>query len=80
MASVESRLNLSGTSSQDSERCSSAVSVNDLLSDLGEAPETFTRRILDMSMFDDIPVERKTMKENARQMLKSSLEMQRNLV
>ena len=28
--------------------------VNDLLSDLGEAPETFTGRILFMSMFNDI--------------------------
>ena len=28
--------------------------VNDLLSDLGEAPETFTERILFMSMFNDI--------------------------
>ena len=28
--------------------------VNDLLSDLGEAPEAFTGRILFMSMFNDI--------------------------
>ena len=28
--------------------------VNDLLSDLGETPETFTGRILFMSMFNDI--------------------------
>ena len=28
--------------------------INDLLSDLGETPETFTRRILFMSMFNDI--------------------------
>ena len=33
--------------------------VNDLLSDLGEAPETFTRRILFMSMFNDISCDRK---------------------
>ena len=33
--------------------------VNDLLSDLGEAPETFTGRILFMSMFNDISFDRK---------------------
>ena len=33
--------------------------VNDLLSDLGEAPETFTGRILFMSMFNDISCDRK---------------------
>ena len=33
--------------------------VNDLLSDLGEAPEIFTRRILFMSMFNDIFCDRK---------------------
>ena len=37
--------------------------VNDLLSDLGEAPETFTRRILFMSMFNDISCDRKGNKE-----------------
>ena len=59
--SMESRLNSSGTSSQNSHRCSSAV--NDLLSDLGEAPETFTGRILFMSMFKDIFCDRKGNKE-----------------
>ena len=33
--------------------------VNDLLSDLGEAPETFTGRILFMSMFNDMSCDRK---------------------
>ena len=37
--------------------------VNDLLSDLGEAPETFTGRILFMSMFNDISCDREGNKE-----------------
>ena len=37
--------------------------VNDLLSDLGETPETFTGRILFMSMFNDISCDRKVNKE-----------------
>ena len=37
--------------------------VNDPLSDLGEAPETFTGRILCMSMFNDISCDRKCNKE-----------------
>ena len=37
--------------------------INDLLSDLGETPETFTRRILFMSMFNDISCDRKGTKE-----------------
>ena len=37
--------------------------VHDLLSDLGEAPETFTGRILYMSMFNDISCDRKGNKE-----------------
>ena len=37
--------------------------INDLLSDLGEAPETFTGRILFMSMFNDISCDRKGNKE-----------------
>ena len=60
---MESRQNSSGTSSQDSQRCSSAVKINDLLSDLGEAPETFTERILLMPMFNDISCDRKGNKE-----------------
>ena len=54
MVSMESRLNSSGTSSQDSQRCSFCGKINDLLSNLGETPETFTGRILFMSMFNDI--------------------------
>ena len=49
-----SRLNSSGTSSQDSQRCNSAVKVTDLLSRLGETPKTFTERILFVSMSNDI--------------------------
>ena len=37
--------------------------VNDLLSDLGKTPETFTGRILFMSMFNDISCVRKGNKE-----------------
>ena len=37
--------------------------VNDLLSDLGQTPETFTGRILFMSMFNDISCDRKCNKE-----------------
>ena len=37
--------------------------VNDLLSDLGEAPEIFTGRVLFMSMFNDISCDRKGNKE-----------------
>ena len=37
--------------------------VTDLLSNLGETPETFTRRILFMSMFNDISCDRKGNKE-----------------
>ena len=37
--------------------------INDLLSDLGETPETFTGRILFMSMFNDISCDRKGNKD-----------------
>ena len=37
--------------------------VNDLLSDLGETPKTFTGRILFMSMFNDISCDRKDNKD-----------------
>ena len=58
MLSMESRLNSSGTSSQDStlQLCDK---INDLLSNLGQTPETFTGRILFMSMFNDISCDRK---------------------
>ena len=63
MLSMESRLNSSGTSSQDSQRCSSSGKINDLLSDTGQTPETFTGRILFMSMFNDISCDRKGNKD-----------------
>ena len=37
--------------------------INDLLSDLGQTPETFTGRILYMSMFNDISCDRKGNKD-----------------
>ena len=37
--------------------------INDLLSDLGQTPETFTGRILLMSMFNDISCDRKSNKD-----------------
>ena len=37
--------------------------INDLLSELGQTPETFTGRILSMSMFNDISCDRKGKKE-----------------
>ena len=37
--------------------------INDLLSDLGQTPETFTGRILFMSMFNDISCDRKGSKD-----------------
>ena len=39
--------------------------INDLLSDLGQTPETFTGRILFMSMFNDISCGRKGNKEES---------------
>ena len=42
--------------------------INDLLSDLGQTPETFTGRILFMSMFNDISCDRKDKKMNVWQM------------
>ena len=39
------------------------VKINDLLSDLGQTPETFTGRILFMSMFNDISCDRKGNKD-----------------
>ena len=51
---MESRLKIF---SQDSQRCSSEVT--DLLSRLGETPETFTGRTLFMSMFTDISCDKK---------------------
>ena len=63
MLSTESRLNSSGTFSQLSQRCSSVIKINDLLSNLGQTPATFTGRILFMSMFNDISCDRKGNKD-----------------
>ena len=69
--SMESRLNSSGTSSQDSQRCSSVVKSIIYWGDLGQTPETFTVRILFMSMFIDIFCDKKTPKMNVSQMPES---------
>ena len=37
--------------------------ISDLLSDLGQTPETFTGRIIFMSMFTDISCDRKGIKD-----------------
>ena len=55
--------------------------VTDLLSDLGEAPETFTGRILFLSVFNDISCDRKkAIKKNVWQMPESSKYLQKILV
>ena len=59
----ESRRNSSGTSSQDSQTLQLCGKVTDLLSNLGETPETFTGRTLFMSMFNDISCDKKGNKE-----------------
>ena len=56
--SKESRRNSSGIFSQDSHRCSSVTKISNLLSSLGQSPETFPGRILFMSMFNDISCDR----------------------
>ena len=79
--SMESRLNSSGTSSQDPQPLQLCGKVNDLLSDLGDAPETFIGRILFMSMFNDISlVTEKAIKKNIWQRPESSKYLQRKLV
>ena len=54
--------------------------VKSLLSDLGETPETFTGRILFMSMFNDISCHRQAIKKNVWQMPESSPYLQRDMV
>ena len=55
--------------------------VNDLLSDFGETPETFTGRILSlMSMFNDISCDGKVITKNVLQMPESSKYLQKDLV
>ena len=63
MLSMESRLNSSGTSSPGFTTLQLCDKINDPLSDLGETPETFTGRILFMSMFNDISCDRKGNKD-----------------
>ena len=60
---MESRLNSSGTSSPGFTTLQLCGKINDLLSDLGKTPETFTGRILFMSMFNDISCDGKDNKE-----------------
>ena len=64
MVSMESRLNSSAMNIFSGfttlQLCDK---VNDLLSDLGQTPETFTGRILFMSMFNDISCDRKGNKD-----------------
>ena len=54
MVSMESRLDSSGIFSQDSQTLQLCDKINNLLSSLGQSPETFTGRILFMFMFNDI--------------------------
>ena len=61
--SMESRPNSSGTFFPGFTTLQLCGKVSDLLSDLGQTPETFTGRILFMSMFNDISCDRKGNKE-----------------
>ena len=61
--SMESRLNSSGTFFPGFTTLQLCGKVTDLLSDLGQKPETFTGRIVFMSMFNDISCDRKGNKE-----------------
>ena len=73
MLSMESRLNSSGISSQDSQRCSSDK-INDLLSDLGQTPETYGNNFLFfMSMINDISCDRKGNKDECLEMANSGV-------
>ena len=63
MLSMESRLNSSGTSSPGFTTLQLCGKINNLLSDLGQTPETFTGRILFMSMFKDISCDREGNKD-----------------
>ena len=80
MLSMESRRNSSGTFSQDSQRCSSVIKCNDLLSDLGQTPETFTGKILCQCSMTSPVTERKATKMNAWQMPESSKYLREDLV
>ena len=63
MLSMESRLNSSGNIFPGFTLLQLCGKVNDLLSDLGQTPETFTGRILFMSMFNDISCDREGNKD-----------------
>ena len=63
MLSVESLRNSRGIFSQDSHRLQLCDRIINPLSSLGQSPETFTGRILFMSMFNDISCEVKGKKE-----------------
>ena len=54
--------------------------INDLLSDLGQTPETFTGRFLFMSMFNDISCDRKGHKEECLPNARAVKVLARNLV
>ena len=55
---MESLRNSSGIFSQDSHSLQLCDKVSNLLSSLGQSPETFTGRIMFMSMFNDISCDR----------------------
>ena len=63
MLPMESRLNSSGNIFQGFTILQFCDKINDLLSDLGQTPDTFTGRILFMSMFNDISCDRKGNKD-----------------
>ena len=56
--SKESRRNSSGTLSQGFTTLQLCDKISDLLSSMGQTPESFTGRILFMSMFNDISCDR----------------------
>ena len=63
MLSMESRLNFEWNIFSGFTTLQLCDNINDLLSDLGQTPETFTGRILFMSMFNDISCDRKGNKD-----------------
>ena len=63
MLSTESRQNSSGTFFPGFTTLQLCDKISDLLSSMGQTPETFTGRILFMSMFNDISCDRKDNKD-----------------
>ena len=61
--SMETRLNSNGNIFPGFTTLQVCGKINDLMSDLGQTPETLTGRILFMSMFNDISCDRKGNKE-----------------